>query len=159
MKEHMKDMRIILLVVLAALAVSSAWSEDDKVVGKELALLQGEWSLASAMNDGEPMPDNLRKQMKWSFKGDVATRTMSGKPLMKAKITIDPSKMPKTIDHQITDAIFGGGTQLGIYELDGNTLKVCLSYNGGERPKEFSGKLLLMVWKREKAAAPAPHQK
>lgn len=91
----MKEMRIMLLVALAALAISSALAEDGKVVEKELAQLQGEWSLESAMTDGEPMPEYLRKQMKWSFTGDVATRTMSGKPLMKAKITLYPSQTPQ----------------------------------------------------------------
>ena len=51
------------------------------------------------------------------------------------------------------------GTQIGIYELDGDKLKVCFTYPGGQRPKEFSDKLLMMVWKREKAPAPAPHPK
>lgn len=150
----MKAMRIILFAVIAALTASPAWGADDKAVEKDMAQLQGEWSLVSAMTDGEPMPENLRKQMKWIFKGNVATRTMSGKPLMKAKITISPSQTPKTIDHQILDAIAVGGTQIGIYELDGDKLKVCFTYPGGQRPKEFSDKLLLMVWKREKTAAP-----
>ena len=82
---------------------------------------------------------------------------------MKAKITIDPSKKPKTIDYQMTDGFTKGKTQLGIYEVDGDTFKSCFGKPGTERPTEFTSKpgdgRTLSVWKREKQAAPTPEQK
>ena len=49
-----------------------------------------------------------------------------------------------------------GKTALGIYELDGDTLKWCANEPGGnERPKKFSSeagtKYLLVTLKREKS--------
>ena len=47
-----------------------------------------------------------------------------------------------------------GKTMLGIYELTGDTYKVCFALPGGERPKEFASKpgskTMLIVMKREK---------
>jgi uncharacterized protein (TIGR03067 family) len=74
---------------------------------------------------------------------------------LKAKITTDPSKNPKAIDYQMTEGFTKGKTQLGIYELDGDTFKSSFSAVGAERPKDFTSKpgdgRTVSVWKREKA--------
>ena len=78
---------------------------------------------------------------------------------MKAKITIDPTKKPKTIDYQVIDGPTKGKKHLGIYELAGDTLKSCFGAPGAERPTDFTSKPgdkhTATVWKRAKAAAPA----
>ena len=72
---------------------------------------------------------------------------------MKAKITLDSAKKPKTIDFQMTDAVNKGRCQLGIYELDGDTLKSCFAAPAAERPKDFTSQPGDMrtstVWRRE----------
>src|SRR5438445_1018309 len=117
-------MRMIRIAVLIGLtAVSSAWAEENEAVKRDLALLQGEWSMVSGSADGQPMPDEMRKQMKRVCKGDETTTTMGGQVFLKAKITIGPSQKPKTIDYQMIEGFTKGKTQLGIYELDGETFK------------------------------------
>lgn len=159
----MKTMRITLLIALAAGTISSAWAADDEAVKKDLAQLQGEWSMVSGTADGQSMPEEMRKEMKRVCKGDETTTTMAGEMFMKAKITIDPSKTPKTIDYQMTDGVTKGKIQLGIYEVNGDTLKSCFGKPGAERPTDFTSKSgdgrTLSVWKREKQAAPTPEQK
>ena len=92
--------------------------------------------------------------MKCVCKGDETTTTMSGQVFFKAKITIDPSKKPKTIDYQMTEGFTKGKTQLGIYELDGDTFKACFAKPGAARPTDFTSKpgegLTLSTWKRDK---------
>lgn len=148
----MKAIRIAVLIGLAA--VTSAWAEEKE----DLALLQGEWSMVSGSADGQPMPEDTRKKMKRVCKGDETTTTMGGQMFLKAKITIDPSKKPKTIDYQMTDGFTKGKTQLGIYEVDGDTFKTCFGRPDAERPTDFTTKSgdgrTLSVWKREKQAAP-----
>ncbi len=77
----------------------------------------------------------------------------------KAKITIDLSNTPKTIDHEMTEGFTKGKKLLGSYELERDTLKSCFATLGAERPTDFSSQpgdgRALSVWKREKSAAPA----
>ena len=159
----MKTIRNVFLIGLAAVAISPAWAEENEAVKKDMAQLQGEWLMVSGSADGQPMPDQMLKQMKRICKGDETTTTMAGQIFFKAKITIDPSKKPKTIDYQTTDGFTKGQKQLGIYEVDGDTFKASFGKPGAERPADLTSKAgdgrTLSVWKREKPAALATEQK
>jgi uncharacterized protein (TIGR03067 family) len=67
---------------------------------------------------------------------------------------LDPGKKPKTIDIKFTEGPEKGNTSLGIYELDGDTLKICLTITAKDRPTEFAAKAKsghgFEVLKREK---------
>jgi uncharacterized protein (TIGR03067 family) len=137
--------------------ICRTWAADDEAIKKDLALLQGEWSMVSGSANGQEMPKEMRKQMKRLCKGNETTTTMGGEVFLKAKITIDPSKNPKTIEYQMTDGPTKGKKQFGIYQVDGNTFKSCFAAPGAERPTDFSSKpgdqRTLSTWKREKATA------
>src|SRR5258706_162110 len=156
----MKPIRIALLIALAPAMLLSNWAAGNEAVKKDLAQLQGEWSMVSGSADGQPMPEEMRKQMKRVCKGDETTTTRAEQVFIKAKITLDPSKKPKTIDYQMTDGFTKGKTQLGIYEVEGDTFKACFAKPGDERPTDFTSQpddgRTLSVWKRDKPAAPAP---
>ena len=155
-----KTIRIACLIALAAVTISPVSSEDNEAIKKDMAQLQGEWSMVSGSADGQPMPAQMLKEMKRICKQDEITTTMAGQIFFKAKITIDPSKNPKTIDYQMTEGFTKGKTQLGIYEVHGDTFKSCFSKPGAERPADFKpgdGRTL-SVWKRENAAL-KPDQK
>jgi len=143
---------------MVAATVSRAAAADEQAVKKDLERLQGEWSMVSGSADGEPMPEELRKQMKRVCKGDELTVTMGSQVFLKAKITIDPSKNPKTIDYQMTEGFTKGKTQLGIYEFDGDTFKSAFGAAGAERPRDFSSKAgdgkTVSVWKKSNAEKP-----
>ena len=155
--------RFALLIGLATAAISVAWAEDNEDVKKDLAQLQGEWSMVSGSADGQPMPEAMLKQMKRVCKGDETTTTMGGRVFIKAKITIDPSKKPKTINYEMTEGFTKGKKQFGIYELDGDTFKSCFAAAGAERPSDFVSNpgdgRTLSVWKRDKTTASPPTQK
>ena len=159
----MKTRQKTLLIGIAALAVSLASAEDSDAVKKDLAALQGEWTMVSGSADGQPMPPEMIKQMKRVCKGAETTTTMNGQIFLKAKITIDPTKKPKTIDYQMLEGFTKGKTQLGIYEVEGDTFKSCFSKPDTERPADFSSKegegRTLSVWKRQKESAAEPAQK
>jgi uncharacterized protein (TIGR03067 family) len=150
----MKRIQKLLLFSLATFCISLVNAADDDAVKKDLAQLQGEWTMVSGSADGQPMPDDMLKQMKRVCKGEEITVTMGDRVFLKAKITIDASKKPKTIDYDMTDGFSKGKKQFGIYELNGDTFKACFNSPGAERPKEFkagSG-LTLSEWKRQKSA-------
>ena len=113
----------VALALFAAIVSALRSAENDAATTKDLANLQGEWSMVSGFADGQAMPEGMRKQMRRLCKGDETTTTIDGRLYFKAKITIDPAKQPKTIDYKMLEGPTKGQTQLGIYELDGDTLK------------------------------------
>ena len=128
----------VLLVAGAALAVAADDKKDD--AKDELKKFEGTWVLVSSERDGEKAPaEELKKVMpKAVVKGDKVTLSVGDKTVMEAEFTIDPTKKPKTIDSTATTGPDKGKKTLGIYEIDGDTFKIC--YNEKERPKEFSAK-------------------
>jgi uncharacterized protein (TIGR03067 family) len=145
-------MRVIgLIIAVLGLVCTGAAQDDTK---KEMALLEGEWSMVSGEANGQAMPAELAKTGKRVAKDGETAITISGQVLFKAKFTIDPTKKPKAIDYLMTEGPTKGKTHLGIYELDGDTLKFCFAAPGKERPTEFTAKegsqRTLSVWKRDK---------
>jgi uncharacterized protein (TIGR03067 family) len=144
-------MKKLLPAVCVVLLLGADKKDDGK---KDMAKLEGEWSMVSGERDGQALPEDLVKDAKRVAKAGETTVTIGGQQFLKAKFTVDPSKKPKAIDYTVTEGPNKGKTQLGIYELDGDTVKFCFAAPDKERPKEFktaaeSG-LTLSVWKREK---------
>ncbi|HYL77809.1 MAG TPA: TIGR03067 domain-containing protein, partial [Bryobacteraceae bacterium] len=96
--------------------------------------LEGEWVMVSCVQSGQALEDGYLKFGKRVAKDNETTVTMAGRVQVKARYTVDRTKKPMTMDYFLA----GGATQLGIYELDGKTLKVCFAKAGKERPKDFA---------------------
>ena len=136
-----------LFAALMALAAA-----DDKAIETDLAAMQGEWLMESGSADGYPVPDAMRRGFKRVCKSDQVTVTNGEQVVMRAKITIDPAKTPKTIDYEVIDGPTKGKRHLGIYELDGAKLKSCFGAPDMKRPTTFDSKVgdrtTSSVWKR-----------
>jgi uncharacterized protein (TIGR03067 family) len=67
---------------------------------------------------------------------------------------VEPAQTPKTVNATVTEGEGKGTTMLGIYELDGDTMKCCFDPEGKKRPTEFKtsegSTVFLNVHKREK---------
>jgi uncharacterized protein (TIGR03067 family) len=104
--------------------------------------------------DKQRLPEDAVKNAMRVVKDDETTVTINGMVFMKAKFTIDPTKKPKAIDYEVTDGSAKGKTLLGIYQIDGDTVKFCIASPGKDRPTEFATKegagLTLSEWKRNK---------
>jgi len=162
-QRFMKIIRIALVIGLAAATAVPGWGEEKEAVKNDMAQLQGEWSMVSGSADGQSMPAPIVKRMKRVCKGDEVTTTIGGQIFFKARISIDPSKNPKTMDYQMTDGLTKGKEQLGIYEVEGDTFRSSFGKPGAERPTDFTSKpgdgRTVSVWKRNKPAASVPDQK
>ena len=142
----------VLLVLSAGLGLlGSAAGGDRDAAQKELDGFQGEWTLVSATRDGKDMPAERVNGYQNTVKGDKFTINAEGKTAEEGTMKLDPGKKPKEVE-----LILAGGdkTALGIYELSGDTYKLCYAPPGKDRPKEFGAKegtgYTLSVWQRKK---------
>jgi uncharacterized protein (TIGR03067 family) len=120
----------------------------DEAVKKDLAKLKGTWKIVSWEEDGKKM-----NAEKWLIKIDAdgnMTKDFDGKTFIESTSKINPTKTPKTLDETFIKGGPGAGkTALWIYELKGDTLKICATAPGVPRPTEFKGHTL-QVWERQK---------
>jgi uncharacterized protein (TIGR03067 family) len=148
----MKILNYTLLIGIAALWIGHVNAAEGDAARVEMTLLQGQWTMVSGVTDGKPTPEKIIPESKRTCRGDEVTITMAGVLAMKAKITIDPTKKPKTIDYKVTEGPNQGKKLLGIYEVDKETFKTCYGPPGGDRPTDFTSKRgdnrTLSVWKR-----------
>jgi uncharacterized protein (TIGR03067 family) len=126
-----------------------AGAAQDKTGDKEK--LQGTWAGVSGVENGKAMPAEDIKNVRLVFVGDKLKVTVKGKDFeLAGTYTLDPTKKPKAVDVDFGDKKKG----TGIYELDGDTLKIAHGDFGDPRPKDFVSKegshVTVMVLKREK---------
>jgi uncharacterized protein (TIGR03067 family) len=98
--------------------------------------------------NGNTMSPERIGDVKVTISGQQFTTTKSGKVVEEATMTTDPSKQPKTIDLTFTQGEAKGQTLLGIYEIDGDSLRIGLSGPGMARPTEIANRVGLPqdVW-------------
>src|ERR1700687_2364052 len=122
-------------LVVALSWVVSTGAAQDKTGDKEK--LQGTWAGGSAVYDGKPVPAEDAKNVRLVFAGDKIKLSTKGKDFeLAGTFTIDPTKKPKTVDVDFGEKKKG----TGIYELDGDTLKIAHGEFGDPRPKDFVSK-------------------
>jgi uncharacterized protein (TIGR03067 family) len=138
------------LVVLGLLSAASVFAQDAATEAKKL---EGTWTPKAAELSGQPFPDEILKTMKLVIIGDQYTVTV-GKAIDKGAVKLDAAKKPKTMDIIGADGPNKGKTFLAIYEIDGDTLRVCYDLSGKNRPTEFATKkdapLFLATYQRGK---------
>src|SRR5262245_54273652 len=121
---------------------------------KELEKLQGTWSLESYEEDGEATPKDKLKSRKIFFGADQFIVKHGNRLAQIGKHKLDPSN-GRYIDATIIAGQHKGQTLPGIYDLKGDTFRVCFETQGGERPKEFKSEAksgrVLAVYKRDRA--------
>jgi RNA polymerase sigma factor (sigma-70 family) len=94
--------------------------------------LQGNWQVVAVEAGGQARPN---AGMRLIFAGDKLTLFGPGVPALAMNYVLDPSQTPKTIDVNAP----AGGVWRGIYELNGDSLRLCLNQSaaGGNQPTAF----------------------
>jgi uncharacterized protein (TIGR03067 family) len=121
----------------AALGSSGALAGDKADVEKEAKKFQGTWTIESSEAGGMVIPPANLKGLVVIFEGDKHTVKMGDEVVQVGTQKLDPSKTPKAIDVTMTEGPNKGAVMLGIYEFDGDTLRVCFDPQGKKRPTEF----------------------
>ncbi len=143
--------RFVCISLLWALA--SGQGRADDVNKQELAKLDGTWVVVKIEMNGQSLLEkNHSPEQKLVIKGGKVT---SGAKEAELSKILDPSKKPKTITGPLDERL----KFYGIYEVDGDEIRVCGDIVDtateknpeGRRPKGFDSKKgILVVLKREK---------
>jgi uncharacterized protein (TIGR03067 family) len=140
----------VALVITTCLVAAD---KDDKAK-EDKQKLQGAWKLMSFEIAGKGDDDAKDENRELVIDGDKITIKNEGKEVGQESFTLDPSKKPKAIDFLTLTGDEKDKRRLGIYELDGDNLKICVDEKGEARPSEFKtkdgGSQILVVLKRVK---------
>ena len=143
-------MRIPFLASIFSLAFTfAALSADKPNDAKEL---QGTWLPTQAELGGQAMSEDVLKII--SLKLDGTKYEVTAENVDKGTYKIDAAAKPKEITITGVDGPNAGKTIPAIYELNGDTLRICYGLSGAVRPTEFKSpagtKVFLVTYKRKK---------
>jgi uncharacterized protein (TIGR03067 family) len=142
-------MALISFGLIALHPVSMAGDDASKA-------LQGVWIGQSMEAEGKALPAEIAMKMQFKFEGNkffMKGNFEDGREV-ECAYKLDPKKSPKHFEFTPPDA---KKTILGIYEIKGDELKVCLRHESSSdgRPTAFAtqegSKLVLIVLKKKKS--------
>ncbi len=142
----MRTIRLSLFLaacVMAGAATAAPEKKDGKGGGQGATNLEGTWSLVRMEEDGKAHKVDRKDADYFDvvFAGRTITVRLNDANEV-GTFTVDATKKPKTIDVVPSMGKDKGKTLLGIYEVDGDSLKLCVADDASvkERPKEFASK-------------------
>lgn len=139
-----------LVTILATIVVVCVACGGDSADFKPL---QGSWRPVEGEMAGKPLPEEFLKAAKLTIEGDKYRVMVSGQ-IDEGVLKVDTSKKPFAMDITGTEGPNKGKTILAIYEVKGDSLKICYALEGKERPKVLKTlpktMLFMMTYKRDK---------
>ncbi len=103
---------------------------------EQLRALEGAWEFVGLEIDGAAVPGAASANSRILMDGD-RFRMESAEANYDGRFEIDVETEPATIDIEFVEGPEAGNTALGIFELDGDQLTICLGLVGSDRPKAF----------------------
>ena len=140
----------ILNILAASLCAAALLAADNKVNGlhSDNRLIQGRWKVIASEEAGAAQ--QFAEEAYFVIKDDtISVRPSRGHPIT-LKYQLDPAQEPKAIDtsHEIDRG--RPISQLGIYSIEGDKLKLCIAGRGQPRPANFESKAgVLLTLKRD----------
>lgn len=127
-----------LAAALVALPIALLLGADDPDKGDK-AKIVGTWEITAAEQEGQTLPKSLLSGRTITFEKEKYIIRAGEKVEEEGTFGMDSEKSPKSIDLKIVKGSDEGKDQLGIYELDGDSLKIAFAMPGDEtRPTEFT---------------------
>ncbi len=152
--------RLVVLVCLGLLVISGGALAKAKAKGakSDLEQLQGTWDIVEVVNNGAQIAQDQARRGQVVFSGAVMTVRESPDEAAprQFQITLHPLEKPKAIDMTTQNGEYQGSVNGAIYELQGDTLKLCApnSSDLDERPTQFKSEEgssnVLLILKRVK---------
>ena len=142
------------LAVHAIYFLIGAGPEKEDASASELKKIQGEWIVETHQSGATIFSGNDLKAfglpLKMAEKEDKLIMSAEKKTVA-STVRLDPTQKPKTFDLTLLDGSKKGTSVSGIYELDGDVLKMCVVLGSDKRPTDFAPKdgNLISIWKRK----------
>ena len=108
----------------------------SKAIEQSLETFAGTWEIVAVQPPGST---KHARQLVFRKDRTYAALDADGKELWAGTFDLDPTVTPKVWDHRSNESQEKGGDALGIYELDGDKLKVCCIV-GTWKAKQWTGK-------------------
>jgi uncharacterized protein (TIGR03067 family) len=145
-----KLMKYLLCMFLAAATSLNGFAADPPDDAKAV---QGNWKPVKAELAGAPMPDAVVKSISLRLYNCKYEVFVGDKP-DKGTYAIDSTSTPKSMTITGTAGPNRGKAFPAIYELKGDTLRICYDLSGVKRPTEFKSiagtRLYLVTYNRKK---------
>jgi uncharacterized protein (TIGR03067 family) len=136
----MRKMLPCLIALALAAAGGFVQGGDKETPEGVLKKIQGTWKFTAQEMAGKAAPKEMLAKMTITFSGDKFTVRDGDKVMQAGTHKFNPDKKPGEVDAKVTEGESKGSTMLGIYELKGNTMKVCFDPEGKSRPTSFTAK-------------------
>jgi uncharacterized protein (TIGR03067 family) len=153
-------MALIIAALVAVVGIARAHEarqQEDDDAKKDLALLQGTWKIVGKEFMGKKATKEEIEELKGAtvIQGNKKTEWTQGKEIIsEATFKLDPKAKPKALDLTYISGPLKEKMDLAIYEVTGDTLRVCYPIEESKRPTEFAGKAdgktLLLTYQRAK---------
>ena len=146
------------VVIVVAAGVFAAAGEIAGPGADDSAVLQGTWTCVTATIDGKPLDAKVAAKLRLVMTADRYRTERGDEVLFDSTYRLDAAHDPKYIEMTGTEGEAAGTPALGIYSLEGDTLKICYTMPGGHRPTTFESapgsKAFLVTWQREREQPP-----
>ena len=143
MRHHQLTHALLSSLLVCVVCLATYAEEQDAALQRELQAMAGAWQVVYFETDGKILPAD-------ALKGLVMTRDPDGKFALRRGDQVvlagmvkktDTSKPPRMLDCEQTAGDQAGKLVEGIYEVVGDTLRICAVQPGqGERPTAFTAR-------------------
>ncbi len=143
----MKHILCTVLTFATAIAAFAADAPDNNNA------LQGTWSPIEAELGGQAMPAAVLKSISLKLENGKYEVAIAGS-MDRGTYTVDSAAEPKGMTITGTEGPNNGKTFPAIFEIKGDTLRICYDLSGMKRPTEFKSvpgtRLYLVTYSRSK---------
>jgi uncharacterized protein (TIGR03067 family) len=144
-----------LALLLGGVRADEEEGDKAEAVKQEWGKLNGTWEVVRSTSDGEEVSLPRKVKLALTLKDGKYTFRQGDEVIEEGTVKIDPTTTPKSMEISAATGPDKGKTFRSIYEVKGDTQRVCEAPPGKPRPKAFGAKEgsghTLITYKRVKA--------
>lgn len=136
----MRTLVIVWTFIVMCLA-NLSYADDKDKAAEEDKKFEGIWQVTALEVGGNKAQNEAFETMTFVFKGKKYEQKVGDEIVEAGTQDLNPSKTPKHMDVHVTEGDAKGKLQLAIYEINGDTLKMCFApHESKDRPLKFESK-------------------